>query len=104
MATTLVNGPGYTGVLLSVIKFDYLSTNLLCLPQQVHYNFDYIQLLLQANPTRLLEVQLFSDLFSYWCHLLQELHVLLISTIGGYPPATTSTGALGKYDFMYAKT
>jgi hypothetical protein len=37
---------------------------------QVHYNFVYIQLLLQANPTGLLEVQLSGDLFSYWRHLL----------------------------------
>jgi hypothetical protein len=72
--------------------------------KQVHYNFVYIQLLVQANPTGLLEVQLLGDLFSYWRHLLQEFRVLLISTIGTSPPATTSTGALGKYDFMYAKT
>jgi hypothetical protein len=51
--------------------------------KQVHYNFVYIQLLLQANPTGLLEVQLFGDLFSYWRHLLQELRVLLINTVGG---------------------
>jgi hypothetical protein len=51
--------------------------------KQVQYNFAYIQLLLQANPTRLLEVQLSGDLFSYWRHLLQELRVLLISTVGG---------------------
>jgi hypothetical protein len=51
--------------------------------KQVHYKFVYIQLLLQANPTGVLEVQLLGDLFSYWCHLLQELSVLLISTIGG---------------------
>jgi hypothetical protein len=51
--------------------------------KQVHYNFVYIQLLLQANPTGLLEVQLFGDLFSYWSHLLQELRVLLINTVGG---------------------
>jgi hypothetical protein len=51
--------------------------------KQVHYNFVYIQLLLQANPTGLLEVQLLGDLFSYWHHLLQELRVLLISAIGG---------------------
>jgi hypothetical protein len=29
---------------------------------------------------------------------------MLISAVGGYPPATTSTGAFGKYDFMKAKT
>jgi hypothetical protein len=51
--------------------------------KQVQYNFVYIQLLLQANPTGLLEVQLSGDLFSYWRHLLQELRVLLISTVGG---------------------
>jgi hypothetical protein len=51
--------------------------------KQVYYNFVYRQLLLQANPTGLLEVQLSGDLFSYWRHLLQELHILLISTIGG---------------------
>jgi hypothetical protein len=51
--------------------------------KQVHYNIVYIQLLLQANPTGLLEVQLLGDLFSYWRHLLQELRVLLISAIGG---------------------
>jgi hypothetical protein len=37
--------------------------------KQVQYNFVYIQLLLQANPTGLLEVQLSGDLFSYWRHL-----------------------------------
>jgi hypothetical protein len=51
--------------------------------KQVHYNFFHIQLLLQANPTGLLEIQLFSDLFSYWRHLLQERRILLISTVGG---------------------
>jgi hypothetical protein len=51
--------------------------------KQVQYNFVYIQPLLQANPTGLLEVQLSGDLFSYWRHLLQELRVLLISTVGG---------------------
>jgi hypothetical protein len=50
--------------------------------KQVHHNFVYIQLLLQANPTGLLEVQLLGDLLSYWHHLLQELSLLLISTIG----------------------
>jgi hypothetical protein len=50
--------------------------------KQVQYNFAYIQLLLQANPTGLLEVQLSRDLFSYSRHLLQELRVLLISTVG----------------------
>jgi hypothetical protein len=33
--------------------------------KQVHYNFVHIQLLLQANPTGLLEVQLFDNLFNY---------------------------------------
>jgi hypothetical protein len=33
--------------------------------KQVHYNFVCLQLLLQANPTGLLEVQLSGDLFSY---------------------------------------
>jgi hypothetical protein len=51
--------------------------------KQVHYNFVYIQSLLQANPTELLKVQLLGDLFSYRRHLLQQLRVLLISTIGG---------------------
>jgi hypothetical protein len=51
--------------------------------KQVQYNFVYIQLLLQANPKGLLEVQLSGDLFSYWRHLLQELCLLLISTVGG---------------------
>jgi hypothetical protein len=51
--------------------------------KQVQYNFVYIQPLLQANPTGLLEVQLSGELFSYWRHLLQELRVLLISTVGG---------------------
>jgi hypothetical protein len=51
--------------------------------KQVKYNFVYTQLLLQANPTGLLEVQLSGDMFSYWRHLLQELRVLLISTVGG---------------------
>jgi hypothetical protein len=51
--------------------------------KQVQYNFVYIQLLLQANPTGLLEVQLFGNLFSYWRHLLKKLRVLLISTVGG---------------------
>jgi hypothetical protein len=51
--------------------------------KQVQYNFVYIQLLLQPNPTGLLEVQLSGDWFSYWRHLLQELRVLLISTVGG---------------------
>jgi hypothetical protein len=51
--------------------------------KQVHYIFVYIQLVLQANPTGLLEVQLLGDLFSYQRHLLQELRVLLVSAIGG---------------------
>jgi hypothetical protein len=38
--------------------------------KQVHYNFVYLQFLLQANPTRLLTVQLFGDLLSNWRHLL----------------------------------
>jgi hypothetical protein len=50
--------------------------------KQVQYNFVYIQLFLQANPIGLLEVQLSRDLFSYWRHLLQELRLLLISTVG----------------------
>jgi hypothetical protein len=52
--------------------------------KQVHYNFVHIELLLQANPTGLLEVQLSGNLFRYWRHLLQELRVLLISTVGGW--------------------
>jgi hypothetical protein len=51
--------------------------------KQVQYNFDCTHALLQANPTRLLEVQLFGDLLSNWRHLLQELRVLLVSTVGG---------------------
>jgi hypothetical protein len=39
--------------------------------KQVYYNFVYLQLLLQANPTGLLEVKLLGDLFSNWRHLLQ---------------------------------
>jgi hypothetical protein len=38
----------------------------------------FIQLLLQANPTRLLEVKLLGDLLSNWRHLLQQLRVLLM--------------------------
>jgi hypothetical protein len=52
--------------------------------KQVYYKFVYTQLLLQANPTGLLELQLPGDLFNYWCHLLQELHVLLISIVSGW--------------------
>jgi hypothetical protein len=59
--------------------------------KQVQYNFVYIQLFLQANPIGLLEVQLSRDLFSYWRHLLQELRLLLISTVASSPPAITST-------------
>jgi hypothetical protein len=51
--------------------------------KQVYYKFVYTQLLLQANPTGLLEVQLPGDLFRNWRHLLQELRVLLISTVSG---------------------
>jgi hypothetical protein len=51
--------------------------------KQVHYNFVYIQFLLQANPTGLLEVQLLGDLFSYRRHLLQKLCILLIHAVGG---------------------
>jgi hypothetical protein len=101
-----------------VIKFDYLSTDLLSFSlngstseyeysSQLHnensaytpcdneYSFLrsflisylnkfnttlFIQLLLQANPTRLLKVKLLGDLLS---HLLQELRVLLVRAVGG---------------------
>jgi hypothetical protein len=43
-----------------------------------------LQLLPKANPTgQLLEVQLIRDLFRDWCHLLQQLLVLVICAIGG---------------------
>jgi hypothetical protein len=46
--------------------------------------------------TGLLEVKLFGDLLRNRRHLLQQLRILLVCTVGGYPPATTSTGAFGK--------
>jgi hypothetical protein len=52
--------------------------------KEVHYNFVYIQSLLQANPIGLRKVQLLGYLFSYRLHLLQKLRILLISAIGGW--------------------
>jgi hypothetical protein len=46
--------------------------------------------------TGLLEVKLFGDLLRNRRHLLQQLRILLVCTVRGYPPATTSTGAFGK--------
>jgi hypothetical protein len=51
--------------------------------KQVHYNFVYLQLLLRANHTGLLEVELLGDLFSNRRHLLQQLRVLLVPAVGG---------------------
>jgi hypothetical protein len=41
-----------------------------------------IQLLLQPNRIGLLEVKLLGDLLSNWRHLLEELRVLLVRTVG----------------------
>jgi hypothetical protein len=46
--------------------------------------------------TGLLEVKLFGDLLRNGRHLLQQLRVLLICTVGGYPTSDNSTGAFGK--------
>jgi hypothetical protein len=51
--------------------------------KQVHYNFVYIQLLLRANLTGLLEIQLLGNLSSNGRHLLQQLRVLLVCAVGG---------------------
>jgi hypothetical protein len=64
----------------------------------------YVQLLLQANLTGLLEIQLLGDLFSNGRHLLQQLRVLLAVQLAASPPTITSTRAFGKYNFMKART
>jgi hypothetical protein len=51
--------------------------------KQVHYNLVYMQILLRANFTGLLEVELLGDLFSNGCYLLQQLRVLLVGAVGG---------------------
>jgi hypothetical protein len=51
--------------------------------KQVHYNFVYVQPLLQANPIGLLEVELLGNLFVNGRHLLQQLRILLVRAVGG---------------------
>jgi hypothetical protein len=55
------------------------------------YNFRY-----ELTITGLLEIELIGYLLRNGRHLLQQLRVLLIGTVGGYPASDYSTGAFGK--------
>jgi hypothetical protein len=61
----------------------------------------YKKLILQVL---LVKVKLLCHLFSNWHHLLQQYLVLAVCAVGCESTATTSTGAFGKYDLIYAKT